>query len=88
MTAKTIKDLEELRNKESEDLGIHSSYESYIKYLCDCYTSKLYGVNRVKTELSRWDKECRDILLNSMIENFKTYGIDFGAKKFLEDMSE
>lgn len=86
MTAKTIKDLEELRNKESEDLGIHSSYESYIKYLCDCYTSKLYGINRVKTELSRWDKECRDVLLNSMIATFESYELNFNTNKFLKDM--
>ena len=88
MTAKTIKDLEELRNKESEDLGIHSSYEAYIEYLCDCYIAKSYGVDRVKAELSRWDKECRDVLLNSMIATFESYELNFNTNKFLEDMVE
>lgn len=45
MTTKTIKDLEELKNKESKDFGIRSSYEAYIEYLCDCYIAKLYGVD-------------------------------------------
>lgn len=88
MTTKTIKDLEELKNKESKDLGIHSSYEAYIEYLCDCYIAKSYGANRVKAALSVWDKECQDILLQSMIYNFETYDMNFGMNKFFEDMSE
>lgn len=88
MTTKTIKDLEELKNKENEDLGIHSSYEAYIEYLCDCYIAKSYGVDRVKAELSRWNKECRDVLLNSMIATFESYELNFNTNKFLEDMVE
>lgn len=88
MTTKTIKDLEELKNKESKDLGIHNSYEVYIEYLCDCYIAKLYGVDRVKAELSRWDKECQDILLQSMIDNFETYDRNFDMGTFFEDMLE
>lgn len=88
MTTKTIKDLEELKNKESKDLGIHSSYEAYIEYLCDCYIAKSYGADRVKAALSVWDKECQDILLQSMIATFELYELNFNTNKFLEDMVE
>lgn len=88
METKTIKDLKKLKNKESENLGIHSSYESYIEYLCDCYVAKSYGTDRVKAELSRWDKDCQNILFQSMIDNFETYCMNFDMNKFFEDMSE
>ncbi len=88
MTTKTIKDLEELKNKESKDFGIHSNYEAYIEYLCDCYIAKSYGADRVKAALSVWDKECQNILFQSMIDNFETYCMNFDMNKFFEDMSE
>ena len=46
MTTKTIKDLEELKNKESKDLGIHSSYEAYIEYLLGRMYLKGEGVEQ------------------------------------------
>lgn len=79
---KTIKDLEAMKNEKMIPFG--NRYDYYIAYLVDLYIAKLDGLSRVKSELSKWDKESRCIIANGVIASILSNDpIDFDSDEIL-----
>lgn len=70
---KTIKDLEEMKNKSMIPFG--NQYEFLFATLEDYYIGKMDGINRIKTELSNWDVEAQKVIANKLVEIISEGGI-------------
>lgn len=70
---KTLKDLEEMKNKSCKPFG--NQYDYFFATLEDYYISKLDGLDRINAELQNWDNESRQIIVNKLIEIISKSGI-------------
>lgn len=70
---KTLKNLEEMKNKSCEPFG--NQYDYFFARLEDYYISKLDGLDRINAELQNWDDESKLIIVNKLIEIISKSGI-------------
>lgn len=70
---KTLKDLEEMKNKEVFPFG--NQYDYFFATLEDYYIAKMDGLNRIKIELQNWDKESQQVIVNQLIDIISENGI-------------
>lgn len=79
---KTLKDLEEMKNKTIVPFG--SQYDYLFTTLEDYYVAKPDGVNRIKAELQNWDKESQRFIVNKLVDIISDSGIiDFDRNEIL-----
>ncbi|MFG6377552.1 MAG: hypothetical protein K1W19_04435 [Lachnospiraceae bacterium] len=70
---KTIEDLKEMKNKTIIPFG--NQYDYFFATLENYYMSKLDGLDRVKAELSNWDREAQQIIVNRLANIVSENGI-------------
>lgn len=70
---KTLRDLEEMKNKAMIPFG--NQYDYLFATLEDYYIAKLDGVDRIKAELQNWDKESQRFIVNKLADIISESGI-------------
>lgn len=70
---KTLKDLEDMKNKSMIPFG--NQYDFLFATLEDYYIGKMDGINRIKAELSNWDLEAQKVIANKLIDIISESGI-------------
>lgn len=79
---KTLKDLEDMKTQKSSLWG--TQYDLFFARLEDYYISKLDGIDRIQAELSNWDKDAQEIIINELIRIISNSGIiGFNKNKLL-----
>lgn len=72
---KSIIDLEKMKNQKC--IPFESAYEYLISRLEDYYIAKLDGKERIKHELSNWDKEAQSAIIETLIVRISSSLQDF-----------
>ncbi len=70
---KTLKDLENMKSQQC--VPFENAYEYFFMRLTDIYISKMNGVDTIKKELSEWDFESRQFILEEIEKRLKESGI-------------
>lgn len=70
---KTLKDLEAMKTQKSAVFG--NAYEFLMERLADYYVSKIDGENRIKAELSEWDTEAKQAIIQEVGIRVKGMGL-------------
>lgn len=80
---KTIMDLEQMKNKSCPPF--ENEYEYFFSTLEDYYIGKSDGINRIKAELRKWDKDTASKIVEELINRM----MNNGAVMFdVDDLSE
>ena len=70
---KTLKDLEEMKTKPNNIF--ETQYKFFFANLENYYLDKFDGTERIKAELSNWDKEAQGFIMGELIEMVSKSGI-------------
>lgn len=70
---RTLKDLEDMKFKKTRPF--ENAYEYFIENLVNDYVSKFDGVNRIKAELSEWDTEAQQVIIQEVSIRVKGLGL-------------
>ncbi len=70
---KTLKDLEEMKNKSCIPFG--NQYEYLFATLEDYYIAKMDGLSRIKAELEQWDNDAKKVIVEKLVVIIAESGI-------------
>ena len=70
---KTVRDLEELMNKQTNPPMFGSAYNFLIERLADYLISKSDGKERVAAELKNWDEDAQSVIMNDVRKKTAKY---------------
>lgn len=76
---KTISDLENMKRQKC--LPFENAYDYLMITLEDFYVAKSDGISRIKNELSDWDSESRQVIIENLIRNISDTLHDFDPEE-------
>ncbi len=79
---KSIVDLEKMKSQKC--IPFESAYEYLISTLEDYYIAKLNGKERIKHELSNWDREAQNAIIETLIVRISSSLQDFNPNDLRE----
>jgi hypothetical protein len=84
---KTLQDLEKM--KEVSNKHFTNQYEYYFECLKDRYrANKQGGLDTIKSELSKWDKESQLFMINKIVNDLTISGWYFDENELLHLLDE
>lgn len=83
---KTLQDLEKM--KDVSNKYFVNQYEYYFECLKDRYRAKQGGLDMIKNELSKWDKEAQLYMINKLVDDFSRSGMYCDEKELFGLLDE
>lgn len=84
---KTLQDLEKM--KEVSNKHFTNQYEYYFECLKDRYRfNKQGGLDTIKSELSKWDKESQLFMINKIVNDLTISGLYFDQNELFHLLDE
>ena len=69
---KTLKDLEKMKTQKA--IPFENAYEFLIERFVDFYIAKPNGIDRIKAELSEWEPEAQEFIIEEVISRVNAMG--------------